>query len=156
MTESSGGTDMPTPVPLLDGLVGSWRLEGTILGKELVQDVEVDVVLAGAYIRIHYLPSTVTPLTEEPYEAVAFVGWDPSEGGRPVMFLFDTFGAAYPAPGIGEPLAGGGVRFAFDYPQGGFLTDVVPEGDGWRIDQHSVDGTGELVPFGHKRLRRRV
>jgi hypothetical protein len=143
------------PVPILGGLVGSWHLEGTILGRALVQEVEVESVLGDAYLRIHYLPSTVTPLTDEPYEAIAFVGWDPHDGGRPVMFLFDTFGAAYPAPGIGTRITDG-IRFAFDYPQGRFVTDVVAEGDGWRIDQHSVDENGALVPFGTKRLRPRA
>lgn len=147
--DGSSVAEMGSPSDL-DGLVGSWHLEGSILGKRLVQEVEVERVLGGAYLRIHYLPSTVTPLTDEPYEAISFLGWDPG-AERWVMFLFDVFGAAYPTPGLGSPLEGGGVRFDFAYPQGRFVTDLVPEGDGWRIDQFSED-EGSLVPFGVKHL----
>jgi len=142
------------PVPVLDGLEGDWDLEGEILGKRLVQEVEVEWVLGGAYLRMRYLPSTVTPLTDEPYEATAFIGWDPHDDGRLVMLLLDTFGAAYSALGLGSMLDGGGVRFEFAYPQGGFVTDVIPQGEAWRIEQFSREDN-RLVPFGVKRLTRR-
>lgn len=145
---------MAFPVRDLDGLVGSWHLEGEVLGKRLVQEVAVDWVLDGAYVRIHYLPSTVTPLTAEPYEAIAYIGWNPEDGGRLIMFLFDTFGAAYSTPGVGSALEAGGIRFDFDYPQGRFVTDLIEVDDGWRIDQFSADDDGDLVPFGVKRLTR--
>lgn len=133
------------------GLVGDWSLDGEILGKPLAQEVEVRWVLGGAYIRIHYLPSTVTPLTDLPYEAIAFIGWVPDEG--PSMYLFDTFGARYRAPGIGRIVEPGRCRFRFDYPDGEFLTDLIEIADGWRVEQFSVvDGREE--PFGVKRLRR--
>lgn len=140
------------PVEDFEELEGAWHLEGTVLGRSLVQDVTVEWVLNDAYLRIHYQPSTVTPMTEDPYEAIAFVGWDPGEGGRFVMFLFDTFGAAYPTPGIGSPLGAGAWRFDFAYPQGRFVTDVHRDGTGWRIEQFSTADNGELVPFGVKTL----
>jgi hypothetical protein len=143
---------MSFPDERLDGLVGAWHLEGIVMGRALAQDVVVAWVLRGAYLQIHYLPSTVTPLTDHPYEAIAYVGWDPGEGGRFVMFLFDVFGAAYPTPGVGSLLDGGGVRFVFDYPQGRFVTDLVPAERGWRIDQFSVGDDGDLVAFGEKHL----
>jgi hypothetical protein len=144
---------MALPVHDLDGLEGDWHLEGEILGRPLVQEVVVEWVLGGAYIRMHYLPSTVTPLTDEPYEAVAYIGWNPEGQGHIVMFLFDTFGAAYSSPGVGSALDGGGVRFGFDYPQGGFVTDLIPTDDGWRIEQFSQEES-RLVPFGVKHLSR--
>lgn len=143
---------MGFPVSDFDELEGNWYLEGTILGKPLVQEVTVDWVLSGVYLRIHYEPSTVTPLTDAPYEAIAYLGWNPSGEGRFVMFLFDTFGASYPAPGTGTPIETGGWRFTFDYPQGEFLTDVLPTEEGWRIEQYSVDESGDLTPFGVKTL----
>lgn len=145
---------MGFPDTTLDGLEGSWHLEGVVLGKRLVQDVTVEWVLNGAYLRIHYRPSTVTPLTEEPYEAIAYVGWDPDDGGRFVMYLLDTFGAAYPALGYGSVVDDAGVRFEFDYPQGRFLTDIRADGDEWLIEQVSIDDLGKPVPFGSKRLTR--
>jgi hypothetical protein len=145
---------MPFPIGDFDGLEGLWHLEGEVLGKALVQDVVVEWVLRGSYLRIHYLPSTVTPLTEEPYEAVAYLGWDPAGGGRPVMYLFDVFGATYPAPGRGDRVGSGGFRFVFDYPQGRFLTDLIPAGAGWRIEQYSVEEDGSPAVFGIKHLRR--
>lgn len=134
----------------LGGLVGEWNLEGEILGKPLEQKVSVDWVLGGAYLRMHYLPSTVTPLTDEPYEAIAFIGWAPE--GRPVMQLLDTFGARFTAPGIGEELDDG-FRFRFEYPDAQFVTDLLPTPDGWRIEQFSIDD-GRSIPFGVKRLTR--
>jgi hypothetical protein len=145
---------MAFPIDDFDPLEGTWHLEGTVLGKPLVQDVAAEWVMRGSYLRIHYLPSTVTPLTEEPYEAVAYLGWDSAGGGRPVMYLFDVFGATYPAPGVGTRMETGGFRFVFDYPQGRFLTDIVPTGDGWRVDQFSVEEDGSLSTFGVKHLTR--
>jgi hypothetical protein len=142
---------MGFPVHDLDGLEGDWHLEGETLGKPLAQEVHVEWVLGDAYLRMHYLPSIVTPLTEEPYEAVAFIGWDPE--GHFVMSLFDTFGAAYSSPGVGSVLDASGVRFDFDYPQGAFVTDLIPTGDGWRIEQFSRE-EDRLVPFGIKYLTR--
>lgn len=81
---------MGFPVADLDGLEGRRHLEGTVLGKPLVQEVVGEWVLGGAYLRLHYLPSTVTPLTDGPYEAITHIGWSPGEDGRSVMFLFDT------------------------------------------------------------------
>ena len=133
------------------GLVGDWSLVGEILGKRLVQDVEVRSVLEGAYLRIHYLPSTVTPITDRPYEAFSFIGWVPDDG--PIMYLFDTFGARFSAPGIGRLVESRRFRFRFDYPDGEFLTDLIETDDGWRIEQFSVvDGSEK--PFGVKRLSR--
>jgi hypothetical protein len=133
-------------------LAGDWHLEGEVMGNPLVQEVGVRWVLGEAYLRMHYLPSTVTPLTDRPYEAISFIGWLPE--GRPIMYLFDTFGAAFPAAGEGQPLEGEGFRFRFAYQEGDFLTDLIPEGpDGWRIEQSSTEG-GRTVTFGHKRLRR--
>ena len=143
---------MSFPISDLNGLEGRWLLTGEILDRPLVQEVEVDWVLAGAYLRIHYQPSTVTPLTQEPYEAIAYVGWDSSGDGRFVMYLFDIFGASYPAPGVGTRIDSHGWRFTFDYPQGPFVTDLLSTGEAWRIEQYSVDETGELVPFGVKIL----
>jgi hypothetical protein len=133
----------------LDDLEGDWHLEGEVLGKPIVQDVRVEWVLGGTFLRMHYLPSTVTPLTEAPYEAVAYIGWDPA--GCFVMSLFDTFGAAYSVPGYGRTLAGAGIRFEFEYQQGGFVTDLIPRENGWRIEQYSTEGD-RLVPFGSKML----
>lgn len=134
----------------LGGLVGEWSLEGEILGKRLVQEVSVGWVLGGAYLHMHYLPSTVTPLTDQPYEAIAFIGWLPE--GKPIMHLFDTFGARFSAPGIGEVIDDR-LRFHFDYADGQFVTDLLPTSDGWTIEQWSID-SGERVPFGVKRLTR--
>lgn len=143
------------PVAALDGLEGDWHLEGTVLGRPLVQDVTVEWILQGAYLCIHYQPSTVTPMTEDPYEAIAYIGWDPGESGF-VMLLFDTFGAAYPTPGIGAPLGNGAWRFDFAYPQGRFVTDFHRDGTGWRIEQFSTADNGELVPFAVKQLDPRL
>lgn len=134
----------------LGGLVGEWSLEGEILGKRLVQEVSVGWVLGGAYLHMHYRPSSVTPLTDQPYEAMAFIGWLPEE--KPIMHLFDTFGARFSAPGVGEMIEDV-LRFRFDYPDGQFVTDLLPTSDGWTIEQWSIDG-GERVPFGVKRLTR--
>lgn len=133
--------------PFFDSLVGEWTLDGTILGKPLVQDVTVDWILGERYLRIHYLPSTVTPLGTEPYEALAFIGFDP-EPRRFCMELFDTFGGGFSPPGFGS-LEDGQVRFVFDYASGPFSTTFRPEGEDWVIELFGSDG-----PFGMKRLRK--
>lgn len=132
-----------------DGLLGHWYLTGEVLGRPIEQEVFVDETLDRRFLRIHYLPSTVTPIGDEPYEALAIVGRD---GDGYVMSLFDRFtpGAGPTGRGI---VAGDAVTFTFDYAEGPFLTAVRRIPDGWDIEQTRIVD-GEPIPFGIKRIRR--
>lgn len=133
-----------------ENFVGRWKLDGLILGKPLEQEVTVDRVLGGRYLRIHYLPSTVTPLNDEPYECLCLVGRD---GERYVMYLFDTFGGGETVQGYGTE-ADGKLCFEFAYPLGPFFCCFERQDDGWSIDLQGTGEDGKLHPFGVKRLSR--
>jgi hypothetical protein len=39
--------------PLLDNMIGSWVLQGTIDGKETTHDIDAEWVLNSGYVRLH-------------------------------------------------------------------------------------------------------
>jgi hypothetical protein len=43
----------PLNDPLLDRLVGTWVLQGTIGGQQTTHDIQADWVLAHGYVRLH-------------------------------------------------------------------------------------------------------
>lgn len=131
-------------------LVGEWQLRGEVLGRPLEQAVTADVVLGGAWVRVRFHSSTVTPLTEEPYAADVYLGREDSSDDRYLMVLMDTFGAGSWAPGRGR-LADGVVGFRFDYSDGAMLTTWQRDGGDWLIEQWRAPD-GERSLFGRKRL----
>ena len=76
------------------GLIGRWELVGTVLERPLEQAVTVERVLGDAWLRVTFHPSTVTPLTDDPYVAVAYIAPTDSDEQRYLMVLMDTFGAS--------------------------------------------------------------
>lgn len=132
-------------------LLGRWQLVGTVLGRPIEQPVTVERALGGAWLRITFHPSTVTPLTEQPYEAIAYIAQTDEAGRDHVMVLMDTFGAGSWAPGFGR-VDGDRIDFLFDYPDGSFRTSLERQPDGdWVIRQWRASGDG-WSDFGVKRL----
>ncbi|MDX1659248.1 MAG: hypothetical protein R3343_10550 [Nitriliruptorales bacterium] len=132
-------------------LLGRWDLAGTVLGRPLEQLVTVERVLGGSWLRLTFHPSTVTPLTDEPYEAIAYIAPTDKEGDEHVMVLMDTFGATSWAPGFGR-VEGDHIDFRFDYADGAFRTSFRQLEDGaWVIRQWRASDDG-WTEFGVKRL----
>lgn len=140
---------------LLERLAGPWRLTGEVLGRPVRQAVLGELVLAGSFVRLHFLPSETPGSDGRPYEAIATLG---RAGQGYVMHLADVFGGE-PAQvnGSGELLDPNTLVFHFAYPEGAVRTSYrwLAAERAWELafERESAEGaTWEL--FARKRLER--
>jgi hypothetical protein len=105
------------PDSLLNRLVGTWVLRGTISGEQVVHDVTCKWVLGAGYVEIHEVSRQKTPGGTPAYEAIVYVGRDPKTRMYSVLWLDNTaFGAFAPA-GTGHGMAAGdSIPFVFGGP----------------------------------------
>jgi len=140
---------------LVDHLAGAWHLEGQVLGNAAHHDVEAAWVLGHQFLRIHEKTSANAPVSEHPYEAIWFVGYD-STSERYVAHLLDIFGARYSETlGYGAR-DGNSIRFVYEYPDGPFHTTYrwSPENDTWQWLLEQKDKSGKWTMFADLRLTR--
>lgn len=143
--------------PLLDRMVGSWVMEGTIGGAQTTHDVEVTRVL-GHYVRIHEVAREVDAGGRPGYEAIILIGWDDA-GGRYVCLWLDSTG--------GEGLSNGVLGYAvatpeslpwvFRLPDGGVIETTFayhPDADRWTWSIDTGD-SGAMRPFARVTLTRK-
>jgi len=88
----------PWQDPLVDYMVGTWKVEGQVLGHPAHHEVQAEWVLNHQFLRIHETTTATAPKTEHPYEAIWFLGYD-SISEKYVLHLMDVFGARYSAWG---------------------------------------------------------
>jgi len=87
--------------PLLDHLIGTWVLRGTIDGKGTTHDVTFDWVLAHQYVRLHEVSRERDASGQPAYEATVFIGWDAPSGRYACLWLDSTGGTGISAQAIG-------------------------------------------------------
>jgi hypothetical protein len=135
---------------LLEGLVGSWRITGTMRGQALAQNAKAHRAFNGAFVEMRITEGT--PLIDgKPYEAVYFIG-SPT-AGRFVMTLVDVFGAGVsPIPGLGRR-DGDAIVFEFAYSNGPWTWRWTPSAGGWDHEQTYLE-SGETKVFATKRMER--
>lgn len=136
---------------LLERLVGSWWMTGTMRETPLRQAVDATRVLNGEFIEVRVTDGT--PMVNgRPYEAIYLIG--AGSEGTFVLLLADVFGGSYATtPGIGRR-EGDTLIFTFDYPSGAWTWRWSPSGDGWELEQTYVEN-GERRLFATKRMKRR-
>jgi hypothetical protein len=78
--------------PLLDRLVGTWVLRGTIAGKPVVHDVMAQWVLGHQYIQIHETSRPGTVIASHAYDAIVYIGWNPDQQKYSCLWLDSTGG----------------------------------------------------------------
>lgn len=140
---------------LLDHLVGSWVLQGTIAGKQTTHDVTAEWVLAHQYLRVHEVSREKKDNGEPAYQAMVFIGWD-NALSQYACFWLDDYGAAFDST-IGHAKRGGDeIAFLFNYPEGPFHTTFAyePKTDAWQWRMDSED-KGTLKPFARVKLARK-
>lgn len=74
---------------LIDHMAGTWKLEGQVMGRDAHHDVKADWVLRHQFLRIHEKTSADAPKSEEAYEAIWFLGYDPVSE-RYLLHLMDV------------------------------------------------------------------
>src|SRR6476646_6219537 len=97
--------------PVLEELVGRWRMEGNVRGKPVAYDLEAQRILDGRYIELH-MKDIARPAQ---YEARVFIGED-TVSNRVIVHWLDSFGAAYSIPYGEGTAAGDTLQFDIPYP----------------------------------------
>src|SRR5262249_55705592 len=62
--------------PLLDQMVGSWKLTGKVVGRNAEHSVDAEWVLNHQFLRIHEKDETPAKEGSVPYEAFIMLGYD--------------------------------------------------------------------------------
>lgn len=95
--------------PLLDRLMGTWVLRGTIAGAECTHDIASEWILGHQYLRIEEVARETESNGKPAYEAMVLVGWDEPTGRYACLWLDDTGGGGlsngiigYAGPGEDE------------------------------------------------------
>jgi hypothetical protein len=141
--------------PLLDHFVGHWKLEGMMVGKKTLHDVDADWVLAHQYLRIHEVARDKNAKGEPSYEAMVFIAWDQKKSEYVIAWL-DDYGDISPIASIAyAKKSGNELAFVFDDPDGPFHTTFAYDAktDTWRMNMDATD-KGQSKPFARTTLTR--
>lgn len=141
----------PATDPYLAHLVGDWHIERTIRGETVTNDMHVEPVLGGAFVRLHMVSTT----PDQPYEAIVLLGFDPDRTEY-VAHWCDSFGPGYSALGKGKR-QGSRVELVFAYPDGPFFNtlDFDESSDSWTFTGESSAPGGTRKLFAHDVVTRR-
>jgi len=145
------------PAPWQDGLVdhlsGTWKVEGQVMGHDAHHEIQAEWVLNHQFLRIHEKTAANVPKSEQPYEAIWFLGYDPVSE-KYVLHLMDVFGAR-----SSETLGwgwqeGNQIKFVFEYPDGPFHTTFRwnPESGTWQWLMEQKGKDGKWSPFADLKL----
>ncbi len=137
--------------PLLDNLVGDWKLTRKIRGKSVENTLRAEWVLNHQFLRVH-MKDAATPPT---YEAMIFVGYD-NASERYVVHWIDVFGGRFSETlGYGTR-SGDSIKFVFEYPDGPFHNTFTwnPDAKAWTFLMEQKDKTGKWKVFAEDSLRR--
>jgi Protein of unknown function (DUF1579) len=140
---------------LVDHMIGKWKLEGQVMGRDAHHEVEAEWVLNHQFVRIHEKTEASAPGSEKRYEAIWFLGYDPTSE-RYVVHLLDMFGGRFSETlGYGTR-DGSTIRFVFEYPDGPFHTTYQwsPENNTWQWLMTQKDKEGKWTTFASLKLSR--
>jgi len=140
---------------LLVHLAGTWKVEGNVVGREAHHEIRAEWVLNHQFLRLHEKTSAGASASEDPYEAIWFLGYD-AISERYVLHLFDVFGTRFSETlGYGTRDANQ-IRFVFEYPDGPFHTTYTwnPDKGTWQWQMEQKDKTGKWTPFADLKLTR--
>jgi hypothetical protein len=143
----------PLQDDLLDRLVGSWELTGTMQGQQLQQACSAQWVLNHQFVHLHCRESKHPPLLGLPYEADMYIGYDGTTR-RYVAHLLDIFGQIAPSLGYAER-SGNKLVFLFEDSAGAIENSMswTPGGDTWHVSIRQRRN-GPWSAFAEKELRR--
>lgn len=140
---------------LVEHLVGTWKLEGQIMGRDAHHQVEAEWVLNHQFLRIHEKTQSGAPGSEKRYDAIWFLGYDPVSE-RYVLHLLDIFGGRF-SETLGYGVRdGNAIHFVFEYPDGPFHTTFqwAPEKDTWQWLMTQKNKDAKWSSFGDLKLTR--
>jgi hypothetical protein len=144
--------------PLLEHLVGTWVLRGTIEGKETTHDIAAEWVLGHQYMRFSEVSREKNAAGQAEYEAIVFIGWDQALSQYACLWLDNTGGGGLAGQAIGHAKRGGDeIAFLFKGQDGSVFhtTFAYKKGNDswqWRMDG---EAGGKLHSFARVKLTRK-
>ena len=156
----AGATAATLPPPtfqdaLLDRMIGTWVLRGTIAGRQTTHDIVCEWVLGHEYVRIREVSREKDAAGQPAYEAIVFVGKDPKADGYACLWLDNTGGGGLEAQAIGHGRRSGDeIAFLFVSVDGSAFHTTFALGGQDGSWQWLMDGEaeGKLEPFARVRL----
>lgn len=125
------------------------------MGHSAHHDVEAEWMLNHQFLRIHEKTAANAPPDEHLYDAIWFLGYDPTSE-RYVLHLMDVFGGRFSETlGYGTR-DGNAIRFVFEYPDGPFHTTFrwSPEPNSWQWLMEQKNKEGKWTQFADLKLTR--
>lgn len=148
----------PVKDPLLERLVGTWVLRGTIAGKQTTHDVVAEWILGHEYLHIHEISREKDDKGHARYEAIVLIGWDEASSEFQCLWLDSTGGGGLTAQAIARgKRSGDAIPFLFREPDGSvsfnntFSYDKASDSWSWHMDNVQ---NGKATPFGRVKLTR--
>ena len=86
---------------LLEHMIGTWVLRGTIAGKETTHDIVAEWVLGHQYLQIHETSREKNTAGAAEYEAIVYIGWDQPSSQCACLWLDVTGGGGLSGQAIG-------------------------------------------------------
>jgi hypothetical protein len=142
--------------PLVDNLVGTWKLAGKVMGRSADHTVQAEWVLNHQFLRIHETNDAATKPGDVSYEAIVMLGYD-NASERYVAHWIDVYGGRFSETlGYGSR-SGNDIRLVFEYPDGPFRTTFrwKPDVGQWQWLMQGKDKSGQWVEFADMTLVRR-
>jgi len=141
--------------PLLNKMVGKWKVGGTIRSRPIEQSVEARWVLNHQFLQVHEMGAP-SPKTDGPaYEATVMIGYDHTSE-RYVAHWMDIYGGRF-----SETLGYGvqsedQIEFVFEYGDGPFRTTFrwLSDKNQWQWLMRTKDNRGQWVEFASLTLTR--
>ena len=148
----------PFQDPLLDQLIGTWILRGTIGGAETTHDIVADWVLEHQYVRLHEVSREKDVQGRPAYEAIVFIGWDQPSAAYACLWLDSTGGGGLKGQAIAyAKRVGDEIPFLFHGGDGSLFHTTFAyraSSDAWDWHMDAEEG-GKLQPFARVRLTRK-
>ena len=144
--------------PMLDRLIGTWVLRGTIADQQVTHDVTCRWVLGAEYVQIREVSRATMPAGTPEYEAIVYVGRDSKTHRYSILWLDNTAFGAFAPEGIGHAMsAGDSIPFVFGGPPtdrilNTFVYRRANDSWEWHIDNQTATGRR---PFARVVLSRR-
>jgi hypothetical protein len=155
---SASVAEQPASDPLLDHLVGTWVLHGTIEGKETTHDVTAQWILQQEYLEVHEVSREKDAKGQPAYEAMVLLEWNPKLNEYACQWLDTTGGGGLSGSGIGHGKRDGNqIAFLFKAGDGSLFHNTFvysPANDTWHW---VLDGEekGKLQPFARLELKKK-
>lgn len=161
--EEIDGRNRPFHDPLLERLVGTWHVRGTVVGRPLEHRCEAEWSLNHQFLKVHFIDvskgTAGTDRPRVPYEALVFIGYD-NMSERYVVHWIDVFGGRFSETlgyGRRDPAGSGdnAIKFVFEYPDGPLHNTFTWNGEQgtWSILIRQKDARGRWTTFAEEILR---